>query len=143
MAEFKIVARGGLEKYADEGYRVTGADFAQALLLTPEPVLEEPDFTALLLFCRATKNGQGQRTVAERAEGHRLLALVEASKAEAFTTKMLEFLCTYLRGDPLRGQGRPQKVVSLASDSTATDTVAAYIYEHVLRSLEAHAPLEV
>lgn len=108
-----------------------GADFAQALLLTTEPVLEESDFTALLLSCRATKNGQGRRTVTERAEGHRLLASVEASKADAFTTEMLAFLCNYLRGDPLRGQGAPRKRASLVSGSAGTDTVAAYINEDI------------
>ena len=109
VVEFpRYVHRGeGIMVAVSRGERLTPDIFIDDLRFTPEPLLAKPDDEALIAFLMTAYPLLSRRNKAQRAEGQRLLNLVEASTSDALNPEPRGLLCAWLRGDTLVSPKRP------------------------------------
>lgn len=144
MAQYKFTSNGdGLGWYIAEGIGIQGDDLLDALKFTPEPILAGPDLAALQEFLGTTHVRNDRRTNAQRQEGHRLLALVNASTADAFGHQAMEYLRKFLRGESFLPPGKPKPLPNLSGGREAMIGLAFHIKKHVEKCVREKRPLEV
>lgn len=144
MVEFKIISRGaGLVKWMAEGW-YDESYFFGLLDHTPEPLLDGRDLERLREFLRTVPALDERRTNKQRAEAHELVALIQASTADALVQEAKALLSNRVAGKSFRAVGRPRASVRLPSTLKDAKWQIAVELEHAIRErLRAGLPLEI
>jgi hypothetical protein len=140
---YEYPSRGeGFAEYAAEGPDIRIA-LIDLIGRTPEPILRAADLAALNRFLRNVPDRDDRRTVSQRAEGARLIQLLQGSNSHGLIPEARDVLCAWLSGKSLRPRGRPKKHRSTSNNADKCRVWGSWIKQHVEELLRQKAPLDV